>query len=73
MFVYIHFKSFDQFLDKTPFDFSNIFCAMESCAMSTKSYIILSFPGIWSHDLKWVKQTVADEVYGLLVFVVLFV
>ena len=39
-FVYTHFKSCDQSLDKTSFEFSNIFHAMQSCAMNTKSSII---------------------------------
>ena len=46
------------------FDFPNLFRAMQSCAMSAKSSIILNFPRVWSHDLKWVKQTLADSVYG---------
>ena len=36
MFAYTHFKSSDQSLDKTSFDLSNIFRAMQSCAMSGK-------------------------------------
>ena len=43
-FVYTHFKSGNQSLDKTPFDFSNIFCAMQSFATSAKSTIILKLP-----------------------------
>ena len=38
-FVYTHFKSCDQSLDKTPFDFSNIYGAMQSCAMNAKSMV----------------------------------
>ena len=40
-FVYTHFKSCDQSLDKTIFDFSNIFHAMQSCAINAKSSTIL--------------------------------
>ena len=36
-FVYTYFKSCDQSLDKTSFDFSNIFHAMQICAMNAKS------------------------------------
>ena len=43
-FVYTHFKSCDQSLDKTSFEFSNIFHAMQGCAMSTKSSIITKLP-----------------------------
>ena len=43
-FVYTHFKSCDQSLDKTSFEFSNIFHAMQSCAMSAKSSIIPKLP-----------------------------
>ena len=43
-FVYTHFKSCDQSLDKISFDFSNIFRAMQSCAMCVKSRTILKFP-----------------------------
>ena len=43
-FVYTHFKSCDQSLDKTPFDFCNIFRAMQSWAMNAKSRIILNLP-----------------------------
>ena len=43
-FVYTHFKSCDQSLDKTPFGFSNILHAMQSCAMNTRSRIILKLP-----------------------------
>ena len=42
-------------LDKTSFDFSNIFRAMDA-----KSRIIRLLPRVWSHDLKWVKQTLAQ-------------
>ena len=43
-FIYTHFKSCDQSLDKTSFDFSNLFRAIQSCAMNAKSSIILKFP-----------------------------
>ena len=43
-FVYTHFKSCDQSLDKTPVDFSNIFHAIQSCAMNAKSSIIPKLP-----------------------------
>ena len=39
-FVYTHFKSCDQSLDKTSLDFSNMFHVMQSCAMNAKSSII---------------------------------
>ena len=39
-FAYIYFKSRDQFLNKTSFDFSNVFHAMQSCAMGAESSII---------------------------------
>ena len=39
-FVCKHFKSGDQSLEKTSFDFPNIFRAMQSCAMNVKSRII---------------------------------
>ena len=40
-----HFKSScDQSLDKTSFDFSNIFHAVRSCAMNAKSSIIPKLP-----------------------------
>ena len=45
-FVDTHFKSCDPFLDKTSFDFSNIFRAMQSCARSVKGSIILRLPNI---------------------------
>ena len=40
-FVYTHFKSCDQSLDKTSFDLSSIFRAMQSYAMCAKSSIML--------------------------------
>ena len=43
-FVYTHFKSCDQCLDKTSFDFSDIFRAMQSCTMNAKNRIILRLP-----------------------------
>ena len=43
-FVYTHFKSCDQSLDKASFEFSNIFHAMQSCATSTKGSIIPKLP-----------------------------
>ena len=43
-FVYTHFKSCDQSLDKTSFDVSNIFHAMQSCATNAISSIILKLP-----------------------------
>ena len=43
-FVYTHSKSCNLSLDKTPLNFSNIFRAMQSYAMSTKSTIILKLP-----------------------------
>ena len=43
-FVYTHFKSCDESLDKTSFDFSDIFRVMQSCAMNAKSRIMLKFP-----------------------------
>ena len=43
-FVYSHFKSCDQSLDKIYFDFSYIFRAMQSCAMCTKSKTIFKLP-----------------------------
>ena len=49
-FVYTHFKSCDQFCDKTSFDFSYIFRAMQSCARSATSGILLKIPG---NDLKF--------------------
>ena len=39
-FVYTHFKSCDQSFDKTYFDFSDKFHAMQNCAMNTKSSIV---------------------------------
>ena len=35
-FDYTHFKSSDQSLDKTSFDFSDKFHALQSCAMNAK-------------------------------------
>ena len=35
-FVYNHFKSCDQSVDKTSLDFSNIFRAMQSCTMNAR-------------------------------------
>ena len=35
-FAYTHFKSCDQYLDKTSVDFSNIFRVMHSCTMNAK-------------------------------------
>ena len=43
-FVYTHFKSCDQSLDKISFEFSYIFLAMQSCAMCAKSRTILKLP-----------------------------
>ena len=44
-FVYTHFfKSCDQSVDRTPFGFSNLFRAMQSCVMRAKSCIILKLP-----------------------------
>ena len=43
-FVYTHFKSCDQPLDKTSFELSNIFRAMQNCAMIAKSSIIPKLP-----------------------------
>ena len=43
-FVYTHFKSCDESLDETSFDFSNIFRVMPICATSGKSIIILKLP-----------------------------
>ena len=43
-FVYTQSKSCDHSLDKTSFDFSNIFRAMQSSDMSGKSSIILKLP-----------------------------
>ena len=43
-FVYTHFKSCDQSLDKTSFDFSDKFHAMQSCAMNAKSSMIPNLP-----------------------------
>ena len=43
-FVYTQFKSSDQSLDKTSFDFFNMFRAMKSCVMNAKSRIILKRP-----------------------------
>ena len=43
-FVYTHFKSYDQSLDKTSFDFSDKFHAMQCCAMNAKSSIIPKLP-----------------------------
>ena len=43
-FVYTHFKSCDQSLGKTSFDFSNIFHAMQSCAINAKSSMIAELP-----------------------------
>ena len=51
-FVYNDFKSCDQSLDKTSLEFSNIFHAMQSCAMNAKSSIIAKLPMAWSRDLK---------------------
>ena len=50
------------------FNFSDIFRAIQFCAMNTKSSIILKLPKCmvsdhWSLNLKWVKQTLADWVY----------
>ena len=42
--VYTHFKSCDQSLDKTFFDFPNILRARQSCATNAKSSIILKPP-----------------------------
>ena len=58
---YTHFKSCNQSLDKVSFDFSNILHAMQSRAMNAKSSMILNFPRVWSFDLKWVKQALADK------------
>ena len=43
-FDYTHFKSCDESLDKTSFDFSDIFRTVQSCAMNAKSRIILKLP-----------------------------
>ena len=43
-FVYTHFGSCDESLDKTSFDFSEVFRTMQSCAMNAKSRIILKLP-----------------------------
>ena len=43
-FVYTHFKSCGQSLDKTSFDFSDKFHAMQSCAMNAKSSIMPKLP-----------------------------
>ena len=43
-FVYTHFKSCDESLDKTSFDFSDIFHTMQSRAMNAKSRIKLKLP-----------------------------
>ena len=43
-FVYTHFKSCDQSLDKISFDFSNIFHVMQRRAMNAKSSIIPKLP-----------------------------
>ena len=48
-FVYNHFKSCDQSLDKISFDFSYIFLAMQSCAMCAKSRTILKLPKGYGH------------------------
>ena len=37
-FVHAHFKSCDQSHEKTCFDFSNIFRALQGCAMSAKKW-----------------------------------
>ena len=66
-FIYTHFKSCDQSLDKTSFDFSDIFRAMQSFSMSTKSSTILKIPKSMVKCLKWVKQTyfLTYGVYGI--------
>ena len=43
-FIYTHFKSCDQPLDKTSFDCSDKFHAMQNCAMNAKSSIIAKLP-----------------------------
>ena len=61
--LYTHFKSCDQFLDdEISVDFSYILRAMHSFAMSAKVRQKES-PSLWLHDLKFVKQTLADSVY----------
>ena len=55
------FKSGD--LDKTPFKFFIIVCAMKTCAMNGKVVQQWKFSkSLWAHDLKGVKQTLADYV-----------
>ena len=41
-FIYTHFKSCDQSLDKTSFELANIFHAMQSYAMNAKNGVILT-------------------------------
>ena len=36
---------------------------MKLCVMNAKSTIIQNFARAWSHDLLWVKETVADFVF----------
>ena len=48
-FVYTHFKLCDQFLDKSSFDFSYIIHAMQNCAISAKSTIILKTSQEYGH------------------------
>ena len=43
-FVYIHFTSCDQSLDKASVEFRYMLRAMQSCAMNTKSSITLKLP-----------------------------
>ena len=43
-FVHTNFRSCNQSLDKTSFDFSNILHAMQSCAMNTRISIIPKLP-----------------------------
>ena len=43
-FVYTHFKSCDQSLDKTSLDFSYIFLSMKSRALSANNSIMLKLP-----------------------------
>ena len=70
--VYTHVKSGDQSLDKTSFDFFNVFRAKFCIVMNAKSSITLypllyklcwNFPRIWSRSLKWIKLKFVKFLY----------
>ena len=55
-FFYTHFKSEDHSIDKTSFEFCNIFRATKTCAMNAKKLVSKNLQKDSSHDLKWVNK-----------------